>query len=329
MSSSPDSAPVPVALAHPAAAALLAQGQEFFNRATTPLDRTEALKFYQAALDLLGKLPASPTVDRDRAVVLMNYGHAAHQIGSRISLGIAETSHRQATELLARFPTAPDATTTPEAAFTNRLNLAGSWINVATVALANQFVDQHFSRAREATTHALEILALDNLPEQHPAAAELSLLARRARCDALGQLIGAVSDPGLARDLADEGGDIVDDGLALVRLWEQRGLLHFRPLAPRLYHFGAQLYRFHQPHFLAEFLLEHLDPDQSPGATPTDPALYAIAEEALAAALQALRAPRIIRADDPATARQVETLRSLQSASQRLAELRRLHVPPP
>lgn len=255
----------------------------------------------------------------------INRGHALHRQGTPDTVAAAVASHRSAIAVLQALPLHPSDTTPLEAALNHRLNLAGASMNLANTLLDSASIANRHTAARDATTQALEILALDDLPAQHPAAAELSLLTRRARCDALGHLVFAVSDPALSRELADEAGDLVDDGLALVRHWEQRGIPHFRPLAARLYHFGAQLYRFHQPHFLAEFLLEHLDPEQSPGATPDDPALYATATEAIAATLQSLRAPRIVRADDPATQRQIETLRSLQAAEQRLAELRRQH----
>ncbi len=52
--------------------------------------------------------------------------------------------------------------------------------------------------------------------------------------------------------------DLVDDALALIRHWAARGEHSFQPLAVRFFHYGTQLYRFHQPHFLAEFIQENL-----------------------------------------------------------------------
>jgi hypothetical protein len=226
------------------------------QRLATPESLTAALAAYDAALALLAAsdFAADPAAQNTRGAAYINRGHALHRQGTPDTLAAAVDSHRAAVAVLEKLPLAPSETTSPEAAFSHRLNLAGAWMNLAHTLLDSADLAQRHSAARDATTQALALLDLDDLPLAHPAAAELSLLARRARCDALGHLIFAVSDPALARDLADEAGDIVDDGLALVRQWEQRGLPHFRPLAARLYHFGAQLYRFHQPHFLGSSL---------------------------------------------------------------------------
>jgi hypothetical protein len=296
----------------------------------TPAAFTAAILAYDAAISLLASpdFAAQPAAQNTCGAVWINRGHALHRQGTPDSLAAAGDSHRSAIAVLQTLPLDPSGATTPEAVFNHRLNLAGAWMNLANTLLDSPALAHRYPAAREAATHALDLISRDDLPSQHPAAAEISLVARRARCDALGHLIFAVADPALARDLTEEAGDLIDDGLALVRQWEQRGLPHFRPLAARLYHFGAQLYRVRQPHFLAEFLLENLDPEKTPGVPPADPNLHAIADEALAAALQTLRAPRIIRADDPATLRQIETLRSLQAAELRLAEIRCAHVPP-
>ncbi len=296
----------------------------------TPAALTASVLAYDAAIALLSspEFAAQPAAHNTCGAAWINRGHAFHRQSTPEALAAAAASHRSAIAVLQTLPLDPSEATTPEAVFNHRVNLAGAWMNLANTLLDSPALARRYSAAREAATHSLEVISRDDLPSQHPAAAEIALVARRTRCDALGHLIFAASDPELARDLTDEAGDLIDDGLALVRQWEQRGLPHFRPLAARLYHFGAQLYRLRQPHFLADFLLENLDSDQNPGATPGDPHLHALADEAIAAALQTLRAPRIIRADDPATQRQVETLRALQAAELRLAELRAAHVPP-
>ncbi len=296
----------------------------------TPAALSASVLAYDAAIALLSSpdFAAQPAAQNTCGAAWINRGHAFHRQSAPEALTAAVESHRSAIAVLQTLPLDPSEATTPEAVFNHRLNLAGAWMNLANTLLDSPALARRYPAAREAATHALDLISRDDLPSQHPAAAEISLLARRARCDALGHLIFAVSDPELARDLTEEAGDLIDDGLALVRQWEQRGLPHFRPLAARLYHFGAQLYRLRQPHFLAEFLLENLDPAQNPGTTPADPNLLAIADEAVATALQSLRAPRLIRADDPATQRQVETLRALQAAQLRLAELRATYVPP-
>lgn len=330
MSSSSDSASGSAAPAHPEAAAFLARGQDLEQKATAPADLTPALASYDAAITLLRALPVtSLAARRDLAIALMHRGHAIHRQGDPTHIPAAVAAHREATTLLSGFSVTPDATTSPELAFNHRLNLAGSWVNVATLTLADTTASHRLTHAREAATQALALLTADQFSHTHAAAAELTLLAHRAHCDILGQLIPAVSDAELTRDLISEASDTVDAALSLARHCEQNGARHFRPLAARLYHFGAQLYRIYQPHFLAEFLVEHLDPEQSPGAVADDPVLYAIAEESINHALQSLQSPQFFDATRPAAARQLDTSRDLKTVSSRLATLRETHVPQP
>ncbi len=324
--SSPSDSSAP---AHPEAAAFLARGQAIEQKAAAPADLVDALRAYDAAITILRAIPVSPASLRDLAVTLMHRGNALHRAGDATHFTAALAAHREATELLNRFPLSPDASTPPEVAFNHRLNLAGSWLNVATLTLADTTVEHRLTHARHAATQALTLLSTDNLSHAHAAAAELTLLAHRAHCDILGQIIPAVADAELQRDLISEGSDTVEAGLALARHCEQNGARHFRPLAHRLYHFGAQLYRIYQPHFLAEFLIEHLDPEQSPGAVADDTVLYAIADEAIANTLQSLQSPRFFDATRPQAARQLDTSRDLKAVAARLATLRTTHVPQP
>jgi hypothetical protein len=54
-----------------------------------------------------------------------------------------------------------------------------------------------------------------------------------------------------------EATDAVDDGLALARRWEQRGVDGFREIADDLFRFGALVYGRYQPQFLGEFIADH------------------------------------------------------------------------
>lgn len=287
-----------------------------------------AVKAYDEAIVLLGSPPLNTILAalNTLGAAWMNRGHALHRLGTPDSMIAAAESHRTAINVLQSLPIVPSENVPPEAAFNHRLNLAGACVNLANTLLGSEAISNRHAVAREAALHALSLVNIQELVEGHPVAAELSLLSRRAAIDALGHLIFAAGDSAASQELASEAGDLVDDGLALVRHWEQRDVPHFRPLGHRLYHFGAQLYRINQPHFLAEFLFEHLE---SPGSTPADPVLQATAADAITAALKPLRAVRVVRAEDPGTLRQVETLRSLQAAEQRLAELRQAHPAPP
>src|SRR5690606_25640664 len=112
--------------------------------------------------------------------------------------------------------------------------------------------------ARTAARHTLILIA--PVESSDPLAADVGLKARRALGEAIGHLLVATDAERDAADLlADEAGEAMDGGLALVRHWESHGVTQHRELAARLYRLGAQLYLAHQPHFLAEFLLENLD----------------------------------------------------------------------
>ena len=69
-------------------------------------------------------------------------------------------------------------------------------------------------------------------------------------------------------ELIEEATDAVDEGLALARHWEQRGESGFRALAEDLFRFGCRVYQAGQPQFLAEFILESLDPEKADGVLP-------------------------------------------------------------
>lgn len=181
-----------------------------------------------------------------------------------------------------------------------RLNLAGARTNLAHVLLATETV-----RARAFAHAALAVLA--EVERAHPAFAEMSLRARRA----FGMALGPQTD----RALVAEATDAIDEGLALARHWETQGVDELRPLAERLFRLGAQLYRVHQPQFLAEFVLESL----APGAFAADAGFRAAADEALALALAELPTPQVLTIDDATTARFVETARSLRAAQRQLS----------
>jgi hypothetical protein len=120
---------------------------------------------------------------------------------------------------------------------------------------------------------------------QDPLVAEISLKARHALCASLAHLLAGPNTASSATALVTETGDATDEALSLVRHWEQQGVRDFRPLAVALYRFGAQFHLTHQPRFLAEFLLETLDPARSPGAIPDQAELHAIAAETIARGL--------------------------------------------
>ncbi|GAA5480911.1 tetratricopeptide repeat protein [Haloferula sargassicola] len=127
-----------------------------------------------------------------------------------------------------------------------------------------------------------QVLAIVSpLERQSAEAAEVSLKARhglaRRLCDKLG---------GSEGDWIADATDLVEEGLELERAWETAGVESMRPVACDLFRLGLRVYRICQPQFLAEFVLESLDPEVSDGAPVDDPHFQAAAVEEVGRALR-------------------------------------------
>ncbi|MBB5352827.1 tetratricopeptide (TPR) repeat protein [Haloferula luteola] len=116
-----------------------------------------------------------------------------------------------------------------------------------------------------------------------PEAAKVSLQARHAIACGLCERPGVTQEGG---DWIAETTDWIEEGLEVARAWETVGDHTMRPVALDLFRVGLRVYRVCQPQFLAEFVLESLDPEVSEGAWRDDPDFQASAVEALALALK-------------------------------------------
>lgn len=275
---------------------------------------TDAVRAYDEAIALVQALPIAtdPVFCNCLGAAWLNRGHTLLQLGDAASLAAATRSHEEAVALLRALPI--------EEIPAYRLNSAGALINLANALLLSA-EPAHLEPARATAKEAIALVAaLENTASEF---ADLGLKARRVLCETLGQLLfDAGTDEAAISALAAEASDAVDSGLALVRHWEKLGGPHFRPLAARLFRFGAQLYQLHQPQFLAEFLLENLDPAHSPDALPANEEFHAIAVETLSRARRELGRRPVAHLDQAATARLLEISRGLAAAEQRLAGLR-------
>lgn len=116
--------------------------------------------------------------------------------------------------------------------------------------------------SREAALRAISLVA--DLEAQDPEAAEVGLKARHVLCQTIAAgLTARPSETGPMPEDVHEATDLADDGLALVRQWEQHGVVRFRAVAYDLFRFGARVYRLYQPQFLNEFIFENIDPARS------------------------------------------------------------------
>lgn len=284
------------------AVAWMNRGHDHLVRGTTP-DLAAGLAAYGEAIALLEPLVAAAPAERGWANSLgaarLNRGVLLHRAHGTARADAALADFARAIALLSGL--ADDRAPWP------RRNLAGAHLNRASLLL-------DLGRAGEARADASTALRLSVPAEDADLVdADLALKARRAACDAIGQLLVA---PGADQDaLAHEASDLVDDALALARRWIARGAPHPRELAHRLFHFGAQLYRLHQPHFLAEFLLEHL------AAAGPDRDLARLALAQIDAALVERPGEPFLVVGDPASERRLLTARALVAARARIAAL--------
>lgn len=281
--------------------ALLLQGD--------PVSVEASLHAYNEAIGALRQLPIAenPSWANSLGAALMNRGqllHRLHGVGqAAVALGAFEEAAAILRPLVPKIENPKPKIQTSTNPWPCR-NLAGTLVNCA-----NLLID--LADFKAATTAAREALGLVAPQERAEAVdAGLSLKARRVLCDALGQLLVA---PGADQDaLAREASDVVDDSLALSRHWAARGETAFAPLALRLFRYGTQLYRFHQPHFLAEFIRENLP---AAGAE-----FRAVALEAIDSALaDRPRDREFLTIGDPASERRREIWRELADLRAHLA----------
>ena len=119
-------------------------------------------------------------------------------------------------------------------------------------------------------------------PESKPAdppAAAAGLQARHVLCRVCAHRLSQATGDEMPEDVH-EATDAVDDGLALVRSWEQRGGPWFRALAFDLFRFGARVYAHYQPQFLEEFIEDNMNPALSSAGYVESPEMVLAAHEA-------------------------------------------------
>lgn len=261
-----------------------------------PTGDAAALAAYAEAIALLRTLPLAenPSWANSFGAACMNHGQLLHRLHGTARAAEALASLAAAESALR--PLAREETPWP------RRNLAGTLLN-----RANLLLD--LARHAEAATAAREAAALC-VPFKHAELieADLTLKAGRALCDALGHLL--VRPDADQSALAAEASDAVDEAMALIRHWAARGSTAFQPLAGRFFRYGTQLYRIHQPHFLAEFLVENLP--------LADAGIRAVALEAIDQVL-AGRDRTILTIGDAATERRLQVWRELESLRPRFS----------
>lgn len=258
---------------------------------------TAAVECYGEAIQLLRPLPLgqNPSWANSLAAAYMNRGQLLHRLHGTDQAAVALESFREAIALLQ--PLADSSNPWP------RRNLAGTLLNRANLLLDLDQPGPAVSDAR-AALFLSDPFARDEIVE-----AELALKARRAVCDALGRIIVAPNAD--QKQVASLASDLVDESLELVRHWNAREAGAFREIGARLFRYGAQLYRIHQPQFLAEFVEENLA--AAPGETP------AIAREVIAATLADHSRGEFFVAGEDSSERRLRLCRELEALLAKLS----------
>jgi intracellular sulfur oxidation DsrE/DsrF family protein len=213
-----------------------------------------ALTSYDEAVTVLRQLPLAdnPLYPRRLALGLQNRALALQARGREGDIDLAAASFADALAVLdEQYSQAIE-----DGAYVR----AVVWLNLANLH-AMQSTDEAHVVARDAAMHALE--SVSRFESSDPNAAAAGLQARHVLCRVCAHSLSQTADDDDMPADVHEATDFVDDGLALVRAWEQRGFPHFRPFALDLFRFGARVYARYQPQFLDEFIADNMDPAAS------------------------------------------------------------------
>jgi tetratricopeptide (TPR) repeat protein len=271
---------------------------------------TEAIRSYDEALRLLVALPLDedPLYPRRLAIAWTNRGVARQKENSPAGATDAGRCFREALTALEDGAAAEIAD--------GDLLRAGTLVN-----LGGALLDASNQPGPEARASAHRALALVEETEwENPAAAETGLKARHILCRAA----AAESSHGksIPPELVAEVTDAVDEGLALARSWTKHGDNGVRALGEDLFRFGCRIYATGQPHFLAEFLLENLDPEKAGGVLPLNGEMHEAAVGALWNALTEIQRHGFPSPSTPEFTHLQESLRDLRMTEERLEQLR-------
>ncbi|MCB1105356.1 MAG: hypothetical protein H7A44_06360 [Opitutaceae bacterium] len=268
----------------------------------------DAVRAYDHALALFAQLPPDDALTNRMGAAWLNRGHALQQSTEPRQRLEAISSTEESIALLSKLPVGEN--------LDYRLNLAGAQANLAQLLIESAAADRCL-RASAAVASALELTARHE--QQRAGFADIGLKARRTLCQIIGQWLIANDDADRQAKLIASASDAVDTGMTLARHWESLGVTHFRPLTERLFRFGTAFYRRHQIHFLADFVLENLDPNTCSDAITSHPELQSIAREGLQAARHDLRTNHVLVSQDAASERRMQALAHLEAALDLLA----------
>ncbi|MEI9893694.1 MAG: hypothetical protein WDN28_07280 [Chthoniobacter sp.] len=277
------------------------------TRLGQPAQIAEAVRSYDEALALMRAVPleANPLYRRRLAIAWMNRGISWHEQETAAGFAEAAQSFEQAIAVVDGHPE-------------HVLLLACAWMNRGNALLRT--APPRLEEVRASAAAALKLLT--EVEQQDLLAAETALKARYLICQAVAEWLADQPATDYAFELTSAATDAVEEGLRLARHWDARGERRFRPLAEDFFRFGMTAYRVHQPQFLAEFVIENLDPARPEASFSQDPAMHRLAAEALSAVARDLQADGYTTVRTPRFDSLLETLRALQWMQSRLDVLR-------
>lgn len=209
-----------------------------------------ALHAYDEAIRLLRNLPfdENAKIPRRLAIAYQNRGLAL-QFQGRSGIAAVCTAFFDAIAVLDHAESAliPDRQYLQGAVWSNLANTWACASDAGSLALA-----------RNAARRAIALVS--DLEMNDANAAEVGLKARHVLCQTVALTLSQGTTKGETDlDTVHEATDAADDGLALARYWEQKGVARFRDIACDLFRFGALVYARFQPHFVDEFVGDNLD----------------------------------------------------------------------
>ena len=230
-----------------------------------------ALASYDEGIAVARRLPLAEDARYPRrlALGLQNRGLALQSRGREGDAELAAASFAEAHEVLDQ----PHSEGIEDRAYLR----AVVWLNLANLR-AMQAADDAHVVAREAALRAIE--SVEGLEAADPNAAAAGLQARHILCRVCAHSLSQTADDVEMPEDVHEATDAVDDGLELVRGWEQRGVPYFRALAFDLFRFGARVYARYQPQFLDEFIADNMNPANSSAGYVESPEMVMAAHEA-------------------------------------------------
>lgn len=276
----------------------------------------EAVRSYDEGISCLHELGAyehPPFVGRF-AVAFMNRGHVFMAMDTPEGVAEALKSFESAISMM-ELHTRKDT-----------LEYHGT-LGCAMMCHAAARIEQGSEHAAEVAEEARKAIAeVQPFEKEDLLSTEVSIKSRHLLCRALATMLDRTPpDAPEVDEWITEVTDTVDEGMALERLWEQRGLEGFRLMAVELFRFGVRVFFIRQPHFLAEFILECLDPEKSPGAPVTSEEMHHLAGSVIwDAALNIEQRARKASVQEQASL--VEIVSDLHAADKRLQELRERYL---